>query len=35
MFTIRLEYILIAGILLYAYLSYKANRSEEEEDYND
>lgn len=34
MFTIRLEYIVIAGIVLYAYFSYKANRSEEE-DYND
>jgi hypothetical protein len=34
MFTIKLEYIVVAGIILYAYISYRANRSEEE-DYND
>jgi hypothetical protein len=34
MFTIKLEYIVIAIIVLYVYISYKANMNEEE-DYND
>lgn len=34
MFTIKVEYLFIVALLIYAYLSYKYNK-DEEEDYND